>query len=383
MEKLITPCYILNKHLLDENITSMKNALNEHFSNWIIGYSFKTNSLLYVIDYMKHQNCYAEVVSHQEYELAKHIGYKNIIYNGPMKSQETFVEALNNNAIVNIETHREIEWLKNITKNVAIGLRINFDLEKYCPNESACGTEGGRFGFCFENGVLEQVIAEIKTMPNVTIKGIHLHVSTKTRSLNIYKAIANVAKQVIEKYNLDIDYVDVGGGFFGGMPEKPSFNEYFQTIKTILGDNYTIIVEPGASLIASPFDYLASVIDVKDTTYNRFVVLDGSRNDLDPQFKKSSYLYELHTKNADTICTQVVAGYTCMEHDRLMTLKNNVALQLNDRVLFKKVGSYTMCLAPNFIKYAPLVYLYEENEYRIIKKQWGINEYIAGAKKYE
>lgn len=383
MEKLITPCYILNKHLLDENITAMKNALDLHFSKWIIGYSFKTNSLLYVVDYMKHQNCYAEVVSHQEYELAKHVGYKNIIYNGPMKSQDTFIEALNNNAIVNIETHREVEWLKNIKQNVEIGLRINFDIEKYCPNESACGSEGGRFGFCFENGVLEQVITEIRNMSNVTIKGIHLHVSTKTRSLNIYKAIANIAKQVIEKYSLHIDYIDVGGGFFGGMPEKPTFNEYFQTIKSVLGDKYTIIVEPGASLIASPFDYLASVIDVKNTTYNRFVVLDGSRNDLDPQFKKSSYLYELHTNNSNTACSQVIAGYTCMEHDRLMTLKNAVALQLNDRIQFKKVGSYTMCLAPNFIKYAPRVYLYEANDYRIIKEQWGINEYIAGAKKYE
>lgn len=382
MENLNTPCFILDIQALEKNVCDMKKALNKHYSNWIIGYSFKTNSLLYVIDYLKTHDCYAEVVSDQEYRLAKAVGYTNIIYNGPMKSLETFYEALNDQQIVNIETYREIEWLKKYNKPARVGVRVNFDLEQYCPNESACKDEGGRFGFCFENGKLKEVIDELQLLPHVEIVGLHLHVSTKTRSVNVYRAIAQVAKKVIEIYDLTVSYVDVGGGFFGGMPTKPSFETYFGAIKEILGDQYTIIVEPGASLIASPFSYVTSVIDVKDTSYNRFVVVDGSRNDLDPQFKKTNYLYALQTNSNLVHPKQVIAGFTCMEHDRLMVLENQQALMINDKIVFDKVGSYTMCLSPNFIKYYPEVYVYENGQYSLIRKRWDVEEYIAGAKKY-
>ena len=39
---------------------------------------------------------------------------KEIVFNGPMKSKSQFLEAVMGGAIVNIETHREIAWLKEL-----------------------------------------------------------------------------------------------------------------------------------------------------------------------------------------------------------------------------------------------------------------------------
>ena len=42
-----------------------------------------------------------------------------------------------------------------------------------------------------------------------------MHVSTKTRSLNIYKTLAMMANKIIKEYDIQVDYIDIGGGFFG------------------------------------------------------------------------------------------------------------------------------------------------------------------------
>ena len=372
MIELETPYYCIDEKKLNHNLFSMKEALNNNFKNWIIGYSFKTNSLPWILNYIKTNGCFAEVVSYDEYELAAIMGFdKNkIIYNGPMKSKKTFIHALENNCIVNIDTWREIEWLTELNpeRSYKIGIRINFDIEKDCPGESACGNEGGRFGFCVENKQFYEAIKSLKLIKNIKVSGIHLHTSSKTRSLEIYKSIARNACKVIKEFDLDLDYIDVGGGFFGGVPTQPSFFDYFSEIKKIFSDSnisqdITVIVEPGASLIASPISFVTSVIDVKITNRNIFITTDGSRNDIDPLMSKSTYLYEIKTFNdkASTVDKQIISGFTCMEHDRLFELKDNPLLSVGDRIIYKKVGSYTMCLSPLFIKYFPSVYLQKVN----------------------
>ena len=68
---LNTPYYIVNKRALDENFKNLKEALEKHWNNYIIGYSYKTNALPWIIKHFYHLGCYAEVVSEEEYDLAK------------------------------------------------------------------------------------------------------------------------------------------------------------------------------------------------------------------------------------------------------------------------------------------------------------------------
>lgn len=90
--KLQTPFYVIGKDELEKSLTSLKDSLEKYWDNYIIGYSYKTNSLPWIIKYFQKQGCYAEVVSDDEYELAKliHSDLKCIIYNGPIKTKESF-----------------------------------------------------------------------------------------------------------------------------------------------------------------------------------------------------------------------------------------------------------------------------------------------------
>ena len=386
-ESLITPCFIVDEKELKENIESLHDALKQTWDNYIIGYSYKTNSLLWIINYLKQQGVYAEVVSDLEFKLAKEINYdyKKIIFNGPNKGKKIFIDSIKKGSIVNIDSHRELEWLKEerFDEEVSVGIRVNFNLEKECPGETAMGLDGGRFGFSLENGDLEKVVKEIDELENVKVSGIHLHNSTKTRSLNIYKVLARKACEISKLFDYELEYVDIGGGFFGGLENKPSYYNYMKVISDELrkcfNSKYTkLIVEPGAALIGSPVSFMCEVVDVQDTYNNRIVTVNGSRNNIDPLMNKNNYFLEInYNSKKKKIKEQIICGYTCMENDRLIKLSDKEELSIGDRVLFNKVGSYTMCLSPLFIEYFPTVYLKNiDNEFKCIREKWDVKEYI-------
>lgn len=379
-----TPYFLINQDALTEGLEKLNKALITAWPNYIIGYSYKTNALPWVINYFRDNGCYAEVVSDDEYELAKTIGVEkaHVIYNGIAKTKETFLEAIKNHAIVNIDSEYEIDWLDELEKDkYSVGVRVNFDLESKCPGQTQCGEDGERFGFCYENGELKKAIDQIESK-GVRVVGLHLHKSSKTRMPDIYKAIAEVAVEIGREYSLKLDYIDIGGGFFGGLDTKPQFPEYFDMVAGILAEQFqpkttTLIVEPGMALIGAPIDYVTTVVDVKRTTRNTFVVTDGSRTQIDPLMTKMRYFNEIIRRgdSRKLIDKQIISGFTCMEHDRLFELVDGEELLPGDQIVYHKVGAYTMCLSPLFIKWYPDVYVKDDGKVYRVRDRWSADEY--------
>lgn len=385
-----TPYFVIHTDKIDAQIDSLVSALSKRWDRWRIGYSVKTNNLPWIVSHMKSRGIYAEVVSSDEYDLARELGYDadGIIFNGPAKRKAEFVEAVNGGATVNIDSKRELRWLTECDagrlKKQGIGLRVNFCIEEWCPGESQCGAEDGRFGFSYESGELKGAI-DFLSEHGIKLSGLHLHCSSKTRSLNIYGAISSVASKIVDEYDLTLDYVDVGGGFFGGMPGKPSFDDYFELIKTNLSKSprtadVEIIVEPGMALVGANIDYIASVIDVKKTKNNVFVMTDGGRTHIDPLMRKTGYAYYFEriksgNNTEDEPQTQIIGGFTCMEGDRFFTVTDKPLCE-GDRIHFEKVGAYTMGMSPQFIEFYPAVYARTPDGLCEVRKKWRAKDFV-------
>ena len=374
-----TPYFMIDEEALDTGLRDLEAALSAAWPNYAIGYSYKTNAFPWIIEYFRDHGCYAEVVSDDEYCLARSIGADKIVYNGIAKSKETFLEAVRAHAVVNIDAEYEIDWLEGLEgSGHEVGIRVNFDLESKCPGQTQCGEEGERFGFSYEDGELERAVDRIRAK-GVEVTGLHLHKSSKTRMPDIYRAIAETAVEIAERYPLDLKYVDIGGGFFGGLAGKPRFPEYFEMIAGILRRRFApettaLIVEPGMALIGAAVGYVSTVLDVKKTPRNRFVVTDGSRTHIDPLMRKSTYSYEIvqdSGQEREPLERQIVAGFTCMEHDRLFEMKGGPALLPGDRIVYHRVGAYTMSLSPSFIKWPPDVYVRSGDRIRKVRSRPG------------
>ena len=60
--ELETPYFLIDKAELDNNLAKMKKAADAYFKGgFIVGYSYKTNSLPWIVKYFKDNDCYAEV----------------------------------------------------------------------------------------------------------------------------------------------------------------------------------------------------------------------------------------------------------------------------------------------------------------------------------
>lgn len=380
-----TPCFFIDVDTIDRLSDGIEKALKKRWKNGIVGYSFKTNNLPWLISFFKTKGYYAEVVSSDEFELALELGYQydRIIFNGPVKNKDTFNDAIKNGSIVNIDSKRELLWLRNcdsqVKEKAIVGIRVNFCLEDYCNGESQCGSDDGRFGFSYENGELKAAIDFLKEN-QIKISGLHLHCSSKTRSLNIYRTIAQMASKIIDDYNLNLSYIDIGGGYFGGLPDKPSFDEYFSVVYDVLQKygEIKVIIEPGMSIVGAGVDYVTSVVDVKRTLNNKFAILDGSRIHIDPIKRKSSYNYDIVNKTGLKPKTDsekiTLCGFTCMEDDRFFSFDKQI--DIGDNVIFHKVGAYTMGLSPQFIEFYPQVYKVYNEEVDIVRKKVSAKDFV-------
>ena len=182
---------------------------------------------------------------------------------------------------------------------------------------------GSRFGFCDETGELGSAIRKLKKQKNIHIKGLHLHISTNLRSLDVYRYIVSKFDEIVKKYELlGIEYLDAGGGFYGEVPNKPQWADYISAIAEELKkrgyspEKLKIIIEPGVSLLSGCFSYYTRVVDVKDTSRSHFVVFDGSRIHVDPLMHKTRdrYFTSILKKQKTNLSevSQILVGFTCL-----------------------------------------------------------------------
>ena len=391
-----SPCYYIREKDLDYDIKLLKDALSVNWGdNYAAAYSVKTNSLPWLLDNLRSKGFHAEIVSSDEYELVHHIGCSDsgIIYNGPVKNHALFDRIIKAGGIVNMDSHDELEWLHSLCLTDpgtvrSVGIRVNVDLSALCPEEKLASEDGGRFGYCYENGSLKSVIDEINRIPNAKIAGLHLHSSTQSRTVNVYAALAEMAGRIAAENGLDLSYIDMGGGYFGGRDDKPSYPDYFQAICARLKKYFDpakvlLIAEPGVSLISRATSFITTVLDYKDIRGIRYLVTDGSRLNLNPQVTRHVYPHHIRYRSDDPAdrrgrseC-QWVCGFTCMEYDRLFKLENETELVPGDRIIYDTAGGYTMCLTPLFIRYLPPVYA-ELSDGTLFKARdrWGLDEYL-------
>lgn len=366
-----TPYFLIHKSKFIENCDDIIFSFQHEWGESVIcGYSVKTNNHPMMLQLALEQGLYAEVVSNAEYELAKRAGFPDtkIIYNGPVKGETQYI-AYEQGAKINIDNLTELEDMityieRNKPKRRGVGLRVNFNLEAAVPGETATGDDVGRFGICFENGDLDRAM-QVLQANGIELEGLHIHYTTQSRSLNVYRAIANKAVEICKRYQVDLQYIDIGGGFWGGrvVEGKPTMPQYAKTIADILKQYFssdtTLILEPGSAMSATVIDYHTTIVSVKDIRETRIVTVDGSSLHVNPFMNARNQSVILPELGEQIIEKQEICGGTCMEKDRFMTVDRKGELLAGSQIVFTNAGAYTISAASDFIVPRAKVYLVE------------------------
>ncbi len=382
LTELNTPCYIIRAGEFEENMARFRAAFASRWGEkLLLGYSVKTNNFPWLLKTAMERGFWAEVVSPDEYDFALRCGCpeEKILFNGPQK-QDRLLSACRAGATVNLDNLEEVEAVCAAFGGgdfqPRLGLRVNFDLEALCPGETTCQGVPGRFGLCLENGDFARALEKLQGA-GLPLAGLHLHQSSKSRSLKIFAAIAETAVKLAGEYGLTaLDYVDMGGGFFGGsfFPGKPGFEEYAETVCAILKTAFdptrtTLVLEPGAAVLATSMDYLCSVLNIREVRGQRIVTLDGSLLHINPMMNPHPTPFTMLNPGAEGGADQIVAGSTCMELDRFWPRDMHNLAGHETQFLFHACGAYMSTHNSSFINAAPNIYLERGGDYTLLRKK--------------
>ena len=397
-EQVGTPCFLINEDLFIENIQRIKRAFHNKYNNTIVSYSFKTNYIPYICNLAKNNGCKAEVVSFLEYQIAKHVGFapEDIIMNSPLKRFEEFETVILEGALINIDSFYELSHLELIRKKhpneeLKVGVRINVPIVDENGVSAIYGEEKvGRFGFVDEE--IPEVIRQLREM-NCDIVCIHGHTSSKNRAIYNYIQISRRLIDVADKYSLKPQYLDLGGGFFGPVPQGmftdrhvPTYEEYATEIFEYLNNDEWfktnkpgIIIEPGMSVAASSMTYISRVHDIKHRVDRRIAQTDGTifhvRQNM-ADFKLPYYIVTREKSLLEQEETVHFAGASCMESDLIRRCTTKQKVDVGDFIVIDNVGAYTFVMASSFIQYLPYIAVINDNGIKKLRQSRDFDNFI-------
>jgi len=384
IEELGDSFYFLKLKSFKSNFRELELSFKSRYNNFRIGYSYKTNYIPRLCKEANNLGAYAEIVSGLELKIALKLGIdsKNLIANGPIVDKEVLEYCLINNSKVNIDNLEQFKCILNILNerkniNARIGIRLNLDLKD---------GEFSRFGIDPASEDFKLILDEISVNPRIFIIGLHFHATRSDKSVISYLKRLSLLIDLYHKLanNHCIEYLDLGGGFFGPMDDNIqqqfqgkhySYDEYGMAIagemkRHFPDERVELIIEPGLALTVNVLDFYTRVTNIKTIQTKRIINTNGSFYNIKPSGHKKKLTVKVHSSimNSNYDNQALITGFTCLENDFLYQNYCGVKLEVGDFLQFKNVGAYTIVFNPPFIQLSPKI-VHIENGMIIIDRE--------------
>ncbi|MBK7639218.1 MAG: diaminopimelate decarboxylase [Bacteroidetes bacterium] len=384
-----SPCYVISERTIRNTYKDALRAFKTRYPKIQFAWSYKTNYNNAVCNIFHQEGSWAEVVSMFEYEKAINNGVPGnmIIFNGPEKTKEHLIIAIENSSLIHIDHFDELydltEVAKTTSKRAKVAIRVNMDTGVYPMWD--------RFGFNYENGQAWNAINKIMAHEELDLVGLHCHIGTYMLSANAYAVAAwklcDLSKNINEKWGKIIQYIDMGGGFatantlkgsyLQGADIIPSIDDYAEAItSTVLNFGFkqqdlpTIFLETGRALIDDAGYLLGSVVATKRLSDGRRATIMNFGVNL--LFTAFWYNHQISPAQDFSYHSEemVVYGPLCMNIDCIRESINLPLLNRGDNVVVHRIGAYNMTQWMQFIHMRPRIVLIDmEGNLHVIKEQ--------------
>ncbi|MFI3320602.1 MAG: diaminopimelate decarboxylase [Rikenellaceae bacterium] len=357
-----TPFYLYDIALLRQTLESVVYESKKY--GYHVHYAIKANYDDKILSVIKEFGLGIDCASGNELRKAIEAGFdpKLIVYAGVGKRDKELDYAIDQKIMaINCESIEELEIVnamsakKGVITDVA--LRINPDID---PKTNHCidtGQADSKFGISYEE-VMENA-EEIKSLKNVSINGIHIHIGSQIRELHVFENMCNKANVIVDnlvKLGFEFSFVDVGGGLGINydVPENepiPNFASLFSIVNNHLavGDR-GVHFEFGRSIVGECGELITKVLFNKTTaTGRRLVIVDGSMTELvRPAMYGSYHNIENISSDATNFSKYTVVGTACESTDMFA---ENISLRptkRGDLLTLKSAGAYGMSMASRY-----------------------------------
>lgn len=374
-----SPLHVVLPRSLRENAAAFLSAPSDDAVAWRIYYSYKTNPVPGVLAELHRAGIGAEVISEYELWLALRLGVSpaDIVYNGPAKSDASLVTAIENDILVNLNSHGEIERVARLAarlgRRARVGIRVATD-----------DAWAGQFGFTIAGGAAVEAYRHALGQPSLEVVGIHAHrgntITTVAELEGFAAAVLGFVRDLEAEPGIELTVLNFGGSLpcpssapipsreyrlnraFGTdlRPPDPAMRlsprAAVRTVDRLVREAFgnsglrrQVCFEPGRALTGNTQLLLTRVLDVRHDTTPAYAIVDAGINVAEPM--RSEYhqvFYAGQPRGGAPRRTYRIAGPICTPGDVVCNAWEFPELQRGDVLAFMDTGAYFVPFSTSF-----------------------------------
>ncbi len=382
-----TPFYIYSENQIAFNFLKFSNTFKK--TNPLICFAAKSNSNLSILKTLGRLGSGADVVSGGELLKALKAGIKpnKIVFSGVGKTEEELKIAINKKILlINCESESEAilvnKLAKKLGKKVSIGFRLNPNVDAKTHKNISTGKAENKFGLSIKN--FKIFLKIIKSFRNIKLEALSVHIGSQILSDKPFRKTLNVMSNLIRDLNLNLKYVDLGGGFGINYADKEKpidLSKYSKLVYNFSKKiNCRIIFEPGRSIIGNTGLLICKIQFIKKGTNKNFIILDAGMNDfMRPALYEAFHKIIPIAKKTSRMKGKIeFVGPVCETTCKFGVYKDFPKINENDFVAITNVGAYGSSLSSNYNS-RPLIaeILVNRNKIRHIRKKQNLLKLIS------
>tara|TARA_B100001175_G_scaffold165938_1_gene140692 strand:- start:901 stop:2130 length:1230 start_codon:yes stop_codon:yes gene_type:complete len=374
-----TPFYLYSENQIEKNYANFSNTFKK--TNPLICFAVKSNSNLSILRFLGKLGAGMDVVSGGELLKALKAGVKadKIVFSGVGKTEEELKIAINKKILlINCESESEAKIINKIAKKankkVSIGFRLNPDIDAKTHKNISTGKSDNKFGVSIKNFSL--FFKEIKKLKNIRLEALSVHIGSQILSDVPYKKVLTVLYKLIKDLDLNLRYIDLGGGFGINYTKKDktiNLKKYSGLVHSFSKKlNCKIIFEPGRSIVGNAGILVSKIQYIKNGTNKKFIILNAGMNDfMRPALYDAQHniipIIKIKKKRKGII---EFVGPICESTCKFGKYRNYQKISENDFVAITNVGAYGSSLSSNY-NTKPLIaeILVSKNKFKFIRKR--------------
>lgn len=349
-QKVGTPVLVMDLRVVERNYMKLVN----HIRNCKVYYAVKANSHVEIIKLLRDLGSHFDVASRGEIEKLLSLGVspERMSFGNTIKKLEDIKFAYDVGIrMFAADAEMELDKIALVAPGSDVYVRISTN----GMEEDADWPLTRKFGTSVSHAIeLVRYAKDIGLNP----VGLSFHVGSQNYNPENWRIAIREASVVFEearRFGVEMKVINTGGG----MPVRysrpiPSVQEIAKVIneavEEFLGDDVTVIVEPGRSLVGDAGVMVSKVILRSRKGDEQWVYLDaGVFHGLTETIQNIRYNITVHGKEEEELDKFVLAGPTCdsvdvMYYDALLPRSTT----LGDLVYIYTAGAYTTEYGTNF-----------------------------------
>jgi len=364
-KKYDTPLYVIDEEKIRENYKRVYGAFSTHYKDFKIFYACKANTNLAVMRILEQEGSGIDAVSPGEIYTALLTGFdpERILFTGNNATDEELKFAVESGVTINLDSVSALHRLTKICNphEVKISFRINPKVGAGHHEHCITGGDLSKFGIMEEEAV--EVYQRAANM-GYNIAGIHTHIGSGILDPEPFmlavKTLMDVAGRVHQQGNIDLEFIDFGGGL--GIPYTPEESKLdIETFSKEITDLYkdkldeydlgkpTMCIEPGRYIVGDASTLLTKVNTIKQS-YRKFAGVDAGFNTLLRPSMYGSYHHIVIADRPDAENTQEIdiAGNICESGDLFARDRPMPEIKEGDVLAIFNAGAYAFSMSSQY-----------------------------------